>query len=55
MAWYSYLAMNMDEHFISQWPNDQLTVEIFQYEADLTKFVDDILANCLGMSHCPLP
>ena len=55
MAWISYLAMNIDNHLISQWPNDQFTIESFQSEADLTKFVNVILANCLGMSYHPLP
>ena len=53
-AWNSYLAMEMDKHFISQWPNDQFTIKSFQSEADLTKFVNVILANRLGMSYHPL-
>ena len=28
-AWNSYLAMKMDNHFISQWPNDQFTFKSF--------------------------
>ena len=50
MAWNSHLALKMDGHFISQWPNHQFPIESFQSEADLTNFVNVILANLLGMS-----